>query len=224
MSARRRSNKSERKYAPSTPPTICASAASATSRGAPVSAHQSRKAERNPWTVGRSAYPLSRRIFVSVMLESSRPRRRPGNTSPLRSSRARARSRTAIASGDKGDPMGRSRLRPTTGDAPLAGLRIYLAPSGSASLPGSSRRQDQEPEAKFGRLARLQPIHGFKRRRYFLVRQCSEVRLDGRHGRQRALDSFPGHVLLNVAMRPNTIAAWHAFAAGGGERSHHPGL
>ena len=102
----------------------------------------------------------------------------------------------------KGNPMGRSRLRPITGDAPLAGLRIYLAPSRSASLPGSRRRQDQEPEAKFGRLARLRPIHGLKRRRDFVVRQRPEVLPDGRRGRQRALDSFPGHVVLDVAMRP----------------------
>ena len=32
--------------------------------------------------------------------------------------------------------------------------------------------------------------------------QCPEVLLDGRHGRRRALDFFPRHVLLDVAMRP----------------------
>ena len=87
-------------------------------------------------------------------------------------------------------------------NAPLAGLRIHLPPPRAAGLAGTRRRQDQEPEAKFGRLARLQPIHGFKRRRYFPVRQRPEVRLDGRHGRQRTVDPFPGHVLLDVAMRP----------------------
>ena len=46
------------------------------------------------------------------------------------------------------------------------------------------------------------PPPAVKRRRYFPVRQRPEVRLDGRHSRQRALDSFPGHVLLDVAMRP----------------------
>ena len=46
------------------------------------------------------------------------------------------------------------------------------------------------------------PPPAVKRRRYFPVRQRPEVRLDGRHSRQRALDSFPGHVLLDVTMRP----------------------
>ena len=105
----------------------------------------------------------------------------------------------------KGNPMGRSRLRPITGDALLAGLSIYLAPSRSASLPGSRRRQDQEPEAKFGHLARLRPNHGFKRRRYYLVRQRPEVSLDGWHGRQRAVYPFPGHILIDVAMRPTPL-------------------
>ena len=46
------------------------------------------------------------------------------------------------------------------------------------------------------------PPPAVKRRRYFPVRQRPEVRLDGRHSRQRAVDSFPGHVLFDVAMRP----------------------
>ena len=121
---------------------------------------------------------------------------------PLRSSRARARSRTSIAPGGQGNPTGRSGLRPLAGDAPLASLSIHLAPKRPAGFSRPYRCQDQEPEAETGRNARLRPVHGFKRRRYFRVRQRPEVRLDGQHGRQRALDSFPGHVLLDVAMRP----------------------
>lgn len=44
----------------------------------------------------------------------------------------------------KGNPMGRSRLRPITGDAPLAGLRIYRAPRASpdrAAVRTRNRRQ-----------------------------------------------------------------------------------
>ena len=57
MRTRRRSYRSLRKYAPSTPPTTCANAASATSRGAPVSAHQSRNVLRKPCGVVAECKP-----------------------------------------------------------------------------------------------------------------------------------------------------------------------
>ena len=98
--------------------------------------------------------------------------------------------------------MARTSLHALARDTPFPRLTVNLHPSRAPRLPGSRRRQDQEPEAKFGRFGRLRPVHGFKRRRYFVVRQRPEVRLDGRYGRQRALDSFPGHVLIDVAMRP----------------------
>ena len=65
--------------------TVCAKARSMTAWGALVlSAAQSRKADRKPWTVARSASPQSRKTFVSVMSESGEPRLRgDGKTSPL---------------------------------------------------------------------------------------------------------------------------------------------
>ena len=123
--------------------------------------------------------------------------------SPLPSSSALARSKTASAASLSGTRWpARTSLHALARDTPFPRLTVNLHRSRSPHLPGSRRRQDQEPEAKFGRLVRFRPVHGFKRRRYFVVRQRPEVRLDGRHGRQGALDSFPGHVLLDVAMRP----------------------
>ena len=126
--------------------------------------------------------------------------------------------------GGQGNPMGRSGLRPLAGDAPLASLSIHLAPKRPAGFSRPYRCQDQEPEAETGRNARLRPVHGFKRRRYFRVWRRPEVRLDGQHGRQRALDSFPGHVLFDVAMRPTPSQHGALSPAGGGNRSRHPGL
>ena len=64
--SRRRANRSLQRYAPSTPPTGCAKAASATTRPTPVSAAQSRKALLNPWTV--LLMPSSRTNFESGAL------------------------------------------------------------------------------------------------------------------------------------------------------------
>ena len=83
--------------------------------------------------------------------------------------------------------------------APLRGaLRCVSVEIHSVFLPHAPCQPGASPLSALTRV----PPPAVKRRRYFLVRQRPEVRLDGRHGRQGAFDSFPGHVLLDVAMRP----------------------
>ena len=159
MSARRRSNESERKYAPSTPPTMCASAASATSRGAPVSAHQSRKAKRNPWTVAPSASLRWRRIFVASCWRAPARADDP-ETQARHGHRGRAPVPGQPSPRETREPDG---TLPSSSDCP--GMRHSRA-SASISLQqrpaGFSRpcrRQNQKPEAETGRKARSGRFH-----------------------------------------------------------------
>ena len=80
MTGRRASRRSLLAYAPSTPPTTCANAASATSRGTPESLHQSRKDDRIP--CGTASIPFSRTSLEIVESDSGLPVG-DGNTSPV---------------------------------------------------------------------------------------------------------------------------------------------
>ena len=182
--------RSDRKYAPSTPPTVWASAAFGDlprlpGLRAPIPEGTPEAVNRRP--VGKSSVTQDLRQRHRGEGPARPQRRREDQSAPVvQCSCPLKNDQRCIA---QRDAMTRTSLRA------LAGMPF-------PRLAGSRRRQDQEPEAKLGRLARLRPIHGFKRRPYFLVRQRPEVRLDGWHGRQRALDFFPRRVLLDVAMRP----------------------
>ena len=80
MTGRRASRRSLLAYAPSTPPTVCANAASAISRGTPESLHQSRKDDLIP--CGTASMRFSRTSLEIVELDSGFPVG-DGNTSPF---------------------------------------------------------------------------------------------------------------------------------------------
>ncbi len=102
---RRRSTRLLLMYACSTSfPRVWAKEASATAQGVSVcSRAQVLKLERKPWTVARSARPVSRSTFVSVVSESGLPGLSgDGKTSPEPSLSRLARTRTFNAASARG--------------------------------------------------------------------------------------------------------------------------
>ena len=184
MSTSRRVYKSDRKQAPSTPPTAWASAVSAIWRGFPISAHQSRKALRKPWTVARSASPWSRRTFVRAMLLRGWPVRvGEGKTRPLPSPCPLARARTSRAASGERHAMLSAPLHALPGNPPFLCVKVDSGPRSAARLPRPSSGQDQEREAKLHRLARSRLLHGRERRSHLPLRQRPKtVEINGSGG------------------------------------------
>ena len=87
MTGRRASRRSLLAYAPSTPPTMCANAASAISRGTPESLHQSRKDDLIP--CGTASMRFSR-TSLEIVESDSGFAVGDGNTSPVASVRSAA--------------------------------------------------------------------------------------------------------------------------------------
>ena len=107
-----------------------ASAASETAQGVSVrSSVQFLKLVRNPWTVARSARPVDRSTFVSVMSDICDFRFiGDGNTRPdyvMQAGRLAEHLEGLLA---KGHPVFHARLHPLRGNPPHAVPELYLIP------------------------------------------------------------------------------------------------
>ena len=136
-------------------------------------------------STGRVPRPRASGVAVAGPWHEKSGRSRTGHRARSRFSRVGPRRPTASSHDQPGrshpDPESRSarkhsspsgaeyaaRYAPQESDSDFVSCQASVyknTTSRAPRLPGSRRRQDQEPEAKFGRLARLRPIHGFNSR------------------------------------------------------------
>ena len=136
-------------------------------------------------STGRVPRPRASGVAVAGPWHEKSERSRTGHRARSRFSRVGPRRPTASSHDQPGrshpDPESRSarkhsspsgaeyaaRYAPQESDSDFVSCQASVyknTTSRAPRLPGSRRRQDQEPEAKFGRLARLRPIHGFNSR------------------------------------------------------------
>ena len=141
--SRRCSSRSERMYAPSTPPTTWPNSASPISRDTPASAHHDRKDDRNPCTVPGTT-PSSRSSLDRVPLLRVRPtglgEHEPDATGAL----AGPRCNTSSARLDRGTRRPVACLVPLGRDAPDRRLQVHLGPRGASGLTGANAGQGDQ--------------------------------------------------------------------------------
>ena len=143
MIGRRASRRSLLAYAPSTPPTMCANAASAISRGTPESLHQSRKDDRIP--CGTASIPFSRTSLEIVESDSGFPVG-DGKTSPFASVRSAALSMTLRAGLLRGTRCGRPVLVRSPGISHVSVVSVDLVPCGVSDFAASGCCQSKDLE------------------------------------------------------------------------------
>ena len=177
MSARRRSNRSVRRYAASMAFVFTwANANSHTSRGASEhSAAQSRKLDRKP--CGTAPIPRSRTSFAIASLESSPPRAE-GNTGPEPSDSSLASRSTARAPVDSGTRCSRPVFIRSGGMRHSRASRSHLLPPRAPHLAAPARRQHQELERQHGRGIRTGATH--------LLQNSGDLRIGERREMLRA--------------------------------------
>ena len=125
-----------------------------------------------------------------------------GKTSPLPSSNPRARPSTATAASDSGTRCSRPPFIRSPGIRHSFASKSTSAQVAPRASPDRAAVSTRKRRQRFTGQTRPRHLHGLQGGPNLPEGPRPEVRLDGRHGRQRALDSFPGHVLLDVAMRP----------------------
>lgn len=92
-------------------------------------------------------------------------------------------------------------LHPGRRDAPLVSLQVDLGPGCAPRLARAAGGKHDEPQTRLRGHQRPGRCDDSERRGHLVVGQRPEVRLDGRQGRQRAVDGLAGEVVLDVAVR-----------------------
>ena len=164
------------------------------------SAAQSRKLERNPCTVARSARPTVRRIFVSVMSESGRPPTGEWNTSPDSPRRGAASSSAAIAASLSGTRCSTPPFIRSAGIVHRQASRSissHVAPLASPDLAAVSTRNSKHAFAATPALDAAMISSAAGTSRYGRARKLSPNR---GHGGQRPVNALSGRVLVAVTV------------------------
>ena len=102
----------------------------------------------------------------------------------------------------KRDAMLDSGFHARAGNAPFSRFGMDLVPLRKSRLARAARSQHHEPQASLCGQRGSRGFDGFESSRDILVGQGTEVRFDGRHRGQRALNGLSRDVLCYEPMRP----------------------